>query len=244
MWVLGRVVLVWFFTFTYIKPNLKVTFTAANHKLTGSSKNCHSCFLKKNHQFAIKWSRWIQNILQVYSGVWTYYIVWCFSSGQPRLRCDVRLKIGGNQDHWDRPSEPSWLCQAGLCRAQLLQLNPELMESTAFGESSVSRSATLISNQLRSWPRVFWEWNRIGLDDQKYISCKKLSMNSTCTGPLWWFICIFKTILIIVILLKTQKHQFGRWGCLHPNSSVHRMIDSVTQTRGRYHMSRRCFKAN
>ena len=31
---------------------------------------------------------------------------------------------------------------------------------------------------------------------------------------------------------------------LAPNSSVNRMIDSVTQTRGRYHMSRRCFKAN
>ena len=28
-----------------------------------------------------------------------------------------------------------------------------------------------------------------------------------------------------------------------PNSSVNRMIDSVAQTRGRYHMSRRCFKA-
>ena len=59
----------------YLKPNLKVTFKAVNHKLGSAPKiaihdeHGESHMFLNRYQFAIKWSRWIQNTLKVYSGV-------------------------------------------------------------------------------------------------------------------------------------------------------------------------------
>ena len=126
----------------------------------------------KSYQFAIKWSRWIQNTPKV----------WCFSSGQPRLRCDVRLKmIGGNQDHWDRRF---WAFLT--------------LSSWAFAELN-------FSSWIRSW-WVYCVWRKLSVQEchvniqatkklapcflimesdrigrSEVHSCKKLSMNSTCT---------------------------------------------------------------
>ena len=150
----------------------------------------------KSYQFAIKWSRWIQNTPKV----------WCFSSGQPRLRCDVRLKmIGGNQDHWDRPfwaflTLSSW----AFAELNFSSWIRSWWVYCVWRKLSVQECHVNIQSTKKLAPCFLrMESDRIGRSEVHFLrrSCpwtvhvRYFFWNLWTSGPLWWFICIFKTIL-------------------------------------------------